>query len=289
MANLAALGRLGRLALSRGRTPPASQVLEGEIAPPSATLVRETIRWCGGDPKLWRNELPPHLFPQWAFPLLTRALEQVPYPLERVLNQGCRLVIEGPIPVGERLHVTADVHEIREDERKARIHQRVTTGPVGGPIALRADVYEVVPLPKKDGVEAAPKKRREKARVPLDWRPLGVLRLGPRAGWQYALLTGDFNPVHWVKPYARAAGFRSTILHGFAQLSCATEMLVRRRFAGDIHRLAMIDVRFTRPLLLPAKPQVLIGHDAHGPGEHGIAVGDAPGGPAYMIGRFQTR
>ena len=207
--------------------------------------------------------------------------------MERVLNQGCRLSIDGPIRQGERLHLTAEVQDVRETEGKARIHQRVTTGPVGGPVALTADVYEVVPLPRAEG--ATPGRPREKARVPQDWRPIGVLKLGPRAGWQFALLTGDFNPVHWVRPYARAAGFRSTILHGFAQLACATEVLVGRRFSGDVHALRSIDVRFTRPLLLPARPQVLIGQDAHGPGEHGVAVGDAPGGPAYMIGRYTTR
>ncbi len=289
MANLAALGRLGRLALAKERTRPEARVLSAEVSAPSDGLVNDYLRWCGGDPKAWRGRVPPHLFPQWSLALLARALEPIPYRVERVLNQGCRVTLNGPIPRGERLLLTADLHEVREEETKARIHQRVTTGPSSQPDALVADVYEVVPLPKKRDPDAPKPPPRAKARVPQDWRPLGELKLGPHAGRQFALLTGDFNPVHWLKPYAKAAGFRSTILHGFAQMACASEMLVKRRFAGDVDRLASMDVRFTRPLLLPARPRVLIGHDAHGDGVHGIAVGDAPGGPAYMIGTYTTR
>lgn len=287
MANIAALGRLGRLALAKDRPRPEPEVLRSEIASPSDGLVADYVRWCGGNAKAYRGQVPGHLFPQWSLAMMARALEPIPYRVERVLNQGCRVTLNGPIPRGERLLVTADLHEVREEAGKARIHQRITTGPGSQPDALVADVFEVVPLPTKD--EDGPRKPRDKARVPQGWRPLGVLKLGPRAGWEFALLTGDFNPVHWLRPYAKAAGFRSTILHGFAQMACASEVLVKRRFAGDVSALHTLDVRFTRPLLLPARPQVLIGHDAHGPGEHGIAVGDAPGGPAYMIGRYTTR
>ena len=41
----------------------------------------------------------------------------------------------------------------------------------------------------------------------------------------FAKLTGDFNPIHWVPAYARASGFRSCILHGFATMSYAMEAI----------------------------------------------------------------
>ena len=62
-------------------------------------------------------------------------------------------------------------------------------------------------------------------------------------------------------------------------MALASEMLVTRRFAGAPSKLASIDVRFTRPLVLPRRVQVFIGPDAHGPGEHGVAVGEASAGP----------
>ena len=48
-----------------------------------------------------------------------------------------------------------------------------------------------------------------------------------RAGLEFAFLTGDFNPVHWVRRYARAAGFASPILHGFAMMARTMESLGR--------------------------------------------------------------
>jgi hypothetical protein len=45
-------------------------------------------------------------------------------------------------------------------------------------------------------------------------------------------------------------------------------------------RLQAIDVKFTRPLLLPANVGIYV--DDVG----GVFVGDAPGGPAYLMGTY---
>jgi acyl dehydratase len=43
---------------------------------------------------------------------------------------------------------------------------------------------------------------------------VGVHALSGSSGRHYAFLSGDFNPIHWITPAAKAAGFRSCILHG---------------------------------------------------------------------------
>ena len=83
-------------------------------------------------------------------------------------------------------------------------------------------------------------------------------------------------------PAARAAGFKNVILHGFATLARAIEGMNRALFAGDPSRLATIDVRFTRPLVLPAKVGLYVRGDE-------IFVGSAKGGPANLVGTFTTR
>ena len=89
--------------------------------------------------------------------------------------------------------------------------------------------------------------------MPLDAKEIAFLRLTGTAGRDFAALTGDVNPIHWFAPAARAAGFRGCILHGFRTLARTIEALNRRVFAGDPRALASIDVRFMRPLVLPAK------------------------------------
>lgn len=288
-ANLAALGRIARQAAFSKPAKVAPELpgpeLVAELAPRPAKLVSDYLRWSGGDPRAWRGQLPPHLFPQWGLPLLSRTLDGIPYPVAKVLNQGCRITINGPLPADQRLLVKAQLLSIEEAPRKVRLHQRLTTGPADQPDALVADVYAVVPLPKPPDAEPGP--RREAPVVPLDYRELGSLKASRRAGWEFALLTGDFNPVHWVRWYARMAGFPSVILHGFATMAKAIECVVGQRLSGDVSGLRSVDVRFVRPLVLPAEARIFIGHEAFDDA-HGLAVGSAAGGPAAMLGRYTT-
>jgi acyl dehydratase len=156
----------------------------------------------------------------------------------------------------------------------------VITGTDEVPEALIATLYAIVPLPRPHPQpEAGEPRARLVVRVPDDARELARWRLGRDAGARFAMLTGDVNPVHWSARYARAAGFRSTILHGFATMARAIEGLNRARFAGDVTRLRTWDCRFTRPLLLPAQVGLYTQGDA-------AWVADAAGGPAYLSATF---
>lgn len=268
--------KLGRPAPT-GMPPVPSQEFSATIPPRPDDLIRDYVRNCGGDPSAYRGMVPAHMFPQWGFPLSAKTLAGIPYPLVRVLNGGCRLQMNLPLPSGEPIHVRARLEDIDDNGRRAVLHQRVVTGTDTAPEAVVADLYAIVPLASgKDG------KREPKvtARVPDDAEELQRWRIGPQAGLEFAKLTGDFNPVHWVRSYARAAGFRSTILHGFATMARAIEGLQRTIFAGSVHALRVVDVKFTKPLVLPAKVGLYVRGDE-------LYVGDAPGGPAYLVGTFE--
>jgi acyl dehydratase len=251
--------------------------IRAHLPPRPEELVRDYIRHAGGDPGWYRGVVPAHFFSQWGFPLAARTLEGLPYPLLRVMNGGCRLEMNAPLPAGEALQVTARLEEIDDDGRRAVLRQRVVTGTASAPRAIVADLYAVVPLGGR-----GERKERERPRVPEMARELAFWRIGARAGLEFASLTGDFNPIHWIPRYARAMGFRSTILHGFSTMARAIEGLNRSLLAGDVSRLAVIDVRFVRPLLLPARVGLYLEGDR-------ICVGDAPLGSAYLEGRFTLR
>lgn len=289
---LATLGRAALTALRQQMQPPVAgafptpgPVFETTIAPRAKSLLIEYQRHVCGDTKAYRGVIPPHLWPQWGFPLSAKTLTGAPYPLLKVLNGGCRLEVRAPLPSNEPLLVSAQLIGVDETERRAVLHQRVTTGTASVPDALEANLYAIVPLSRKRSGEASANKptRTEKVRprVPLDALELDRWRLPADAGLAYAMLTGDFNPVHWIPPYARAFGFKNTILHGFATMARTWETLRVRRFSGDITRLEKLDVKFTRPLVLPARVGVFTrGED--------VWVGEAPGAPAYLEGTFQA-
>jgi acyl dehydratase len=254
--------------------------IEAVIPPRSEALIRDFVRNSGGDPSSYRGVVPAHLFPQWGFPLAAKTLVGLPYPLTRVVNAGCRIDARAPLPAGDALHVKAQIASIEDDGRRALITQRVVTGTARVPEAIVAEMRVYVPLARADKPNGGAPKQRPT--VPARAKEIAFFRVGRTAGRDFAILTGDVNPIHWIRPLARASGFRDCILHGFATLSRAVEALNRRVFAGDARALASIDVRFTRPLVLPAEVGVYVAGN-------GVWVGDAPGGGAYLEGRFDAR
>jgi acyl dehydratase len=289
------LATLGNAAVTafrqrKGGDHGSSEVMElpgpevSAILPPrSPELIRAYVRHVGGSPSSYKKIVPAHLFPQWGFPLQAQTLQGVPYPLIKVLNGGCRLTINQQLPQGEAMQVRARLESIDDNGRRAVLHQRIVTGTKSAPDALVADLFAIVPLPKRDG---APRdksaKKKAPVRVPHVVDELARWRIREDAGLDFAKLTGDFNPIHWIKPYARAFGHRSTILHGFSTMARVIEGLNKHLYSGNIDAIRSIDVQFKKPLVLPAR----VGLYVDGPE---VYLGSAPGGPAFLAGRFETR
>ena len=281
-------------ALRQGKHPSGSvqtpsEELIGTVDPLPAGLVRDYVRHVGGDPSAYKGLIPAHLFPQWSFPLASRTLVGVPYPMFKVLNGGCRLQIDQHLPAGVPLRARARLEGIDDNGRRAVLHQRVITGTDEHPNALTADLYAIVVHDKatreKNGI-TGPSPKKQKARVPDGAEEIARWKLRADAGLDFAKLPGDFNPVHWVRPYAKAFGFRNTILHGFSTMARTIESLQRSVFAGSIHALKSIDVQFTEPLVLPHAVGVYLGESTDA-GQK-VYVGDAPGGPAYLVGTYES-
>ncbi|MCA9604204.1 MAG: hypothetical protein KC619_01330, partial [Myxococcales bacterium] len=200
------------------------------------------------------------------------------------MNGGCRLVQNAPLPLGEPLEVVGRLSKIDDDGRRAILEIETVTSTRSAPEAIVATMIIFVPLKQKGGERPKPNGApKDKPRVPDDARELAFFKLRADAGLDFAKLTGDFNPVHWVPAYAKAFGFRNTILHGFGTMARAVEGLNRGLFAGDVDALRSIEVRFTRPLVLPAKVGVYVA------GDDRVYVGAAPSGPAYLSGTFSAR
>jgi acyl dehydratase len=259
--------------------------LHATVGPRPRDLIRDYVKFCGGDPSSYAHTIPPHMWPQWGFPLSAKTISEVPYPLLSVLNGGCRVEINAPLADDEPLEVSSRLLSIDENDRRAVLESELVTGTAASPRAIVATSYAIVPL-RKPGMAGGSKPKsdgpaKQPDRVPLDAEELARWRLPQNAGLAFALLTGDFNPVHWIPPYAKAFGFRNTILHGFASMAKAWETLIRTRFAGSTTAIRSFDVKFTKPLTLPADVGLyLVAQDDH----DSIWIGNAPGGPAYLVG-----
>jgi acyl dehydratase len=284
---IATLGRVATTALRRPREiaprpSTAGPWVNARLPPLPPELVRDYVRHVGGDPAFYRGQLPAHLFPQWGLAVGARALAPLGYPLARAMNAGCRIESRRVLPSDEPLEVRARVEAVDDDGHRAILTQRIVTGTPSAPDALIADARVFVRLHAKENGAPGARSPRPAPLVPADAREIAYLRLSASAGLDFAKLTGDFNPVHWIPAYARASGFRGCILHGFSTLARAIEALGRARFAGNPSRLCVVDVRFTSPLLLPAWVGVYVSADGR------FWVGDAPEGRAFLEGQFHT-
>ena len=246
------------------------------LPPRSNELVKAYVKHVGGEPSSYRGEVPAHLFPQWSFVLASKTLADIPYPLMKVMNGGCRLELRAPLPADEPLQVRAQLKSIDDDGSRAVLHQHVVTGTASSPDAVIADLYAIVPLGRKSGKG----KKKEKPCVPHSAKELAYWQIGPDAGLDFAKLTGDFNPIHWVPMHAKAFGFKNTILHGFSTMARAIEGLNRTAFLNGTS-LKSIDAQFVRPLVLPAKVGLYRDGDQ-------VYVGTAPGGPVFMKATIET-
>lgn len=285
------IGALGRLLVSgmgtrrAGGTPdfPGPEI-RMTVPPRNQALVRDYAKWCGAPEHAYDSTVPVHLFPQWVFPVLSRLLISSPHAVSKALNQGCRLTANAPIPAGLPLELTGRLEAIDEDDRRTRIHQRVTTGTADHPEALVTDVYVAIPKPRKKGSSSG---RRDRPVVEDTAVEIGRHAFCANAGADFAILTGDINPIHWLRPYAKMAGFPDRILHGFASLAVALEVLTARRWGGDGSRLQSIDVRFTKPLVLPAEVGVYVIEEAGS--DPRISVASGVGTEPYMVGTLTER
>jgi len=288
---IAAIGKTALAALGQnlskspgGEAPPTpGPEFRQTVAARPRDLVRDYVRAVKGEPSAYKRTVPPHLFPQWGFPLFSKTLDGIPYPLMRVLNGGCNLEINAPIPADAPLTLTAQLVDIDDNGSRAVLKQRLVTATPDHPEALVATMFAIVPL---GSGSKGKKKPRRRPRVPEDAREIAFWRIPASTGRDFAILTGDFNPVHWIPAYARASGFKNTILHGYATMALAMEGVSRTVFAGDVTRLSRFDCKFVKPLVLPAKVGLYVHNGSDG--VQRAYVGDAAGGPAYMVATFEA-
>jgi acyl dehydratase len=210
------------------------------IAAPPQELVEQYLAWAGAS-RCYDGLLPPHMVSQWSLPLVGELLLRTPFRLTSVINQGVGLRVCGPLPRNVPLHLRAAVEQIDETPGRIKVVVAVTTGTAEQPALVEARLHMSFLLPGP----RAPKAHQERGAEP-DWITAGLWHADARDGLRFALLTGDFNPIHWCRPLARRSVFRGMVLHGFGSFVRSYEVLAQQGVRFD-----EIDVRFVKPVALP--------------------------------------
>jgi acyl dehydratase len=243
---LSAIGGIAlRAVLPFGRpaaNPPSFDDLTQTILAPAEDLVNRYAAW-SGSPGGYPRTLPPHMISQWSIPLATSILRQTRYNLATIINQGVTLRINGDLPRDTPLQLGASIIQLEESDGRARVAVSLTTGTAADPTIIEAVLRSTFPLA---GMARSPRKPRNDDDD--DWDTIGQWRASKRDGLRFALLTGDFNPIHWVGLAGRLSPFGTTVLQGFGMLARSYEVLARTKPIDEI------DVRFVKPVTLPSPP-----------------------------------
>ncbi|HET8707286.1 MAG TPA: MaoC/PaaZ C-terminal domain-containing protein [Pseudomonadales bacterium] len=280
LAALAQVGVSSAFAFMRPkRNPEAFQSIRDIIEPPSDRLIDSYLDWLT-TPHERRNArmVPPHMFSQWTIPLATRILLQTCYPLSNIINLGCEVKVNGEIRRGEKLIMHAELANLEETDNRVKFSVRVSTSTTRYPNAIEALSHALLPKQNVFPLET-------KSRDAFDWECVGRWRVDENDGLRYALLTGDFNPVHWMDFAARLSPFGQKVLHGFGSLSLCWDAL--QRSEAEANRIRKINVRFSRPVPLPSTEMSVLRSEPKLSGARRVALRAADGG-IHLIGEYRA-
>ncbi len=240
---LATLGRITiKSVLSTGlprHNPDCFTPAWAVVPAPSEKLVSCYADWSGARDR-YKDALPPHMFSQWALPVAIRVMEQTRYKLAGIINYGVTMRINGELPRGAPLEMTVKVKSLKESGTWARVALEITSGTPQQPEAVVATLHTLFLLSTKN------RDRAHSTKLQPSWSTAGRWSAARDDGFRFALLTGDFNPIHWIGLAGRLSPFGRTVLQGMGMFARSYERLAD---AGPINE---IDVRFLSPVPLPS-------------------------------------
>ncbi|MEG1856904.1 MAG: MaoC/PaaZ C-terminal domain-containing protein [Acinetobacter sp.] len=242
-ATLIGLGKIGLRTFKKTKVievnwqtlAPIREVIE----PPNNDLVDHYVKWSGAQPNKYNDSIPPHMVSQWGLSFATRLLLQTNYPLSQVINQGVSLKIHGKIPRNEKLLIQAKISHVDERNGLARVSVQIMTGTISQPELVETVLHMAFILPNFK------KTKRTESTDHKQWIAQGEWSVRSDDGFKFALLTGDFNPIHWVGLLAKFSNFGQKVLHGFGVFVRSFELLHEP--------IQQIDVRFLKPIKLPSQ------------------------------------
>jgi hypothetical protein len=184
----------------------------------------------------------PHIL---SFPLQAKLMTEpeFPFPMIGLVHLANRITQTRPLRADESFVLRVHAEGLRPHERGSQFDM------VSEALADGEVVWTDVSTYLRRGGSPGPSERGSSSgSEPLGGEPAARWRLGGDTGRRYAEVSGDHNPIHLYPLTARLFGFRRAIAHGmWSKARCLAF------FAERLPDAYTVDVRFKRPILLPAK------------------------------------
>lgn len=182
------------------------------------------------------------------FPMVMKLLVARDFPLPAMGMVHVRNRIEQlrPVTVDEPLDITVRAEKLRPHDKGTQM-DFVSELKVGRELVWR-QVSTFLKIGGGSGSDSGEKKDPRTTEMPELGSPATVLKADQKLISKYAAVSGDRNPIHVSSLGAKAFGFPRTIAHGMWSAAAALAIV-----EGRIPDKVVYDVRFGKPVILPAK------------------------------------
>lgn len=256
-------------------------LLTDEIEAPREPLIESYHDWVHAPVHHRKHhQVPPHMFSQWTVPLAMRVMIQNQFVLSSLVNLGCDIRINDTIYPGETLTLTGELVSVDENDVRIALSIKVVTSTIRHNHAIDATIHCMLPK------QSLPEQTRSKSSSERNWETAGAWAVDGYDGLRFALLTGDFNPVHWADHAAKNSPFRQKVLHGFASLSLCWAALQTRE--PPEQSICRITGRFFRPVPLPSSSMYVYRSSPRGSGARRYELKNSQN-HVYMIGDYSAK
>jgi acyl dehydratase len=232
---------LSRSFFPKRKIPSPDQQFRFTAKPASEHLIDQYAIWSGAPAWRYEENIPPHFCSHWAMSALATLGGFAPYDVRRILNQGLHLKINAPISRHDIITMLGSLKSITQDDSRIRIHTQVVASTPQQKNALIIDNFTAIPQKIKTTTSS---KHPAETRV---FQTIGQWSASKNDGLNFALLTGDYNPIHTVPLVGKRSPFGSCILQGFGAIARTYEKITSAGFS-----IQEIDLRFIKPLVLPS-------------------------------------
>lgn len=186
-----------------------------------------------------------------------------------------RITQHRPIKVTDTVGVKTHTENLRE-HRKGLLVDVVTDVSVGNDVAWHQVTTFLHQQRTSLSDEPKPPPQKQRKLPP----PQGLLRVTPGQIRRYASAGGDHNPIHVSPIAAKLFGFPAVIAHGMFSAAA-----VLANIEGQLPDAVAYDVKFGKPLILPATAGVYIDRVADG---WGISLRNLKKGYPHLTGTVRA-
>jgi hypothetical protein len=256
-----------------GEVPDIELVLPGVRPDPEKVAAYSKV--CGVS---LRDHLPPTYPHVLGFPLHLAVMADGGFPFGAVglVHVENRIVQQRPIGLDEELELAVRPTGLEPHPRGRTFGLVTEARSHGGQLVWESTSTMLHRGGDEPGSGPRPEGREGAAAEPT---PSAEWRLGGDLGRRYAAVSGDRNPIHLHALAARPLGFPGAIAHGmWTKARCLAAL------EGRLPDAFAVDVRFRKPIVLPARVEFL--SDA-GEEEIGFAVRDAKRHIPHLDGRLR--